>query len=98
MHQEGFVFRNKKDFLLQEQSYEDVYHLFCIKSAKEVFDVGFSSIRRVLIDRSGEINFLFADLVLDENMPALVRCRYLFHDVDYVSLDGYLCVRQVYTV
>lgn len=92
MHQECFVLGDKQHLLLQEQSYEDVYHLFCIEGAEEVFDVGFSCIRRVLIDRSGEIDFLFADLVLNEHMPALIRHRYLFHDVDNVSLDWYLRV------
>ena len=98
MHKESFVLRDQKYLLFQEQCYKDIYNLLGIEGPEQILNVGFGGIRRVLVNRPGEVDFLLANLMLDQNLYALVRHWYLLHDIYNVSLDRYLGMRQVYAV
>ena len=68
------------------------------EGAEKALDVYSRGVRSVLVDHPDEGDLLVTHIMNDLNVPRLVRHRYLLHDVDYVPLDGYGCVRQMYSV
>jgi len=68
------------------------------EGSEKALDVHSRGVRSVLVDHPYEGDLLVTHVVNDLDVPRFVRDRYLLHDVDYVPLDGYGCVRQMYPV